>query len=203
MYFGIFSYKETKTKWGSVCKADRAQFNGPTLRSLANLCAPPLPRYSKDANGYVNSLKRSEINYLVVWSRPERVKTVRWRAEWFRAPKIVAKAILGPNINQFWFLHAVSKHFEVVLAPSGPWCPNFCVSVTVLLTFAWKSGAVREIAIHVNKSWWWGKKWHFSISRSRKHWWVAWVCTCCKLALQQAFLRLISCKTLLLTLLYM
>ena len=35
VYLGIFIYKGTKTKLGSVCRADRAQSNGPTLRSLA------------------------------------------------------------------------------------------------------------------------------------------------------------------------
>ena len=32
----IFIYKGPKMKFGSVCRADRAQSNGPTLRSLAN-----------------------------------------------------------------------------------------------------------------------------------------------------------------------
>ena len=36
MYLRFFIYKETKTKLGSVCRADQAQSNGPTLRSLAN-----------------------------------------------------------------------------------------------------------------------------------------------------------------------
>ena len=35
-YFRIFIYKGPKMKLGSVCRADQAQFNGPTLRSLAN-----------------------------------------------------------------------------------------------------------------------------------------------------------------------
>ena len=32
-YLRTFIYKGTKTKWCSVCRADRAQSNGPTLRS--------------------------------------------------------------------------------------------------------------------------------------------------------------------------
>ena len=32
----IFIYNGTKTKLGSVCRADQIQSNGPTLRSLAN-----------------------------------------------------------------------------------------------------------------------------------------------------------------------
>ena len=34
--FENFIFKEPKMKLGSVCKADRAQSNGPTLRSLAS-----------------------------------------------------------------------------------------------------------------------------------------------------------------------
>ena len=36
VYLRIFIYKGTKTKLGSVFKADQMQSNGPTLRSLAN-----------------------------------------------------------------------------------------------------------------------------------------------------------------------
>ena len=36
VYLGIFIYKGTKTKLGSVCRVDQMQSNGPTLRSLAN-----------------------------------------------------------------------------------------------------------------------------------------------------------------------
>ena len=36
VYLRIFIYNGTKMKLGSLCKADRAQSNGPTLGSLAN-----------------------------------------------------------------------------------------------------------------------------------------------------------------------
>ena len=36
VYLRFFIYKGTKTKLGTVCRADQMQSNGPTLRSLAN-----------------------------------------------------------------------------------------------------------------------------------------------------------------------